>query len=101
MILSQSDKQIIVDWLQNKCGVMRCTCCGHNVLQLIDIATLPIGFDIRTTRFFYAQGCPQVTVMCQNCGHLIFFNPAIMGLKPIEPQPETTPIHESPPKESE
>jgi hypothetical protein len=49
------------------------------------MATLPIGFNLHTTRFYYSHGIPQVTIACTNCGHMIFFNPAVIGFRPDEP----------------
>ncbi|MCI0564089.1 MAG: hypothetical protein MN733_36905 [Nitrososphaera sp.] len=92
MILSEKDKEIVVKWIQEKCGQMRCTCCGLGQWTLTDAATLPIGFDIRTTRFYYHQGLPQVTVVCNHCGHMLFFSPGVMGIKPDEPRKEQVPV---------
>lgn len=86
MTLSEDDKKKISDWISEKCGQMRCTCCGYGKWQLLDSATLPIGFDVRSTRFYYHQGIPQITVACTNCGHMLFFNPAIMGIRPEAPE---------------
>lgn len=94
MQLSESDKQHIINWLNEKCGQMRCTCCGVGNWTLLDISTLPIGFDVRSTRFFYHQGLPQVTVACSNCGHLLNFSPGIMGLKPEPPEEMELPIQQ-------
>ncbi len=91
MQLTESDRKKITDWLVEKCGVMRCVCCGHNQWTLIDAATLPIGIDLHTTRFFYSQGIPQISLACNNCGHMVFFNSAILGFKPDEPQPMQVP----------
>jgi hypothetical protein len=87
MELSQIDQKKIADWLGQKCGQMRCTCCGFSNWQILPMATLPIGIDLRSTRFFYAQGNPQVSVVCTNCGHLLSFSPFLMGIRPDEPKP--------------
>ncbi len=86
MQLTSNDKEKITEWLKEKCGAMRCFCCGSNVFQLLDIATLPIGIDIHTTRFLYATGIPQILIACSNCGNMVAFNAAIMGFKPGEPK---------------
>ncbi|MBI2796794.1 MAG: hypothetical protein HYX65_08835 [Gemmatimonadetes bacterium] len=86
MNISDTDKQVIVDWLNAKCGQMRCTCCGYGKWEILPIATLPIALDLRSTRFFYSQGLPQVGVLCTNCGHVLYFSPAVIGIKPDEPQ---------------
>lgn len=89
MTINAEDRDRIVKWLEQKCGQMRCTCCGHARWELLELATLPIGIDLRSTRFYYSQGILQVTIACTNCGHMLFFNPAIMGIKPDEPPVET------------
>ena len=86
MTLTEEDKKKISDWINEKCGQMRCTCCGYGQWELLGSATLPIGFDVHTTRFYYHQGIPQITIACVNCGHMLFFNPAIMGFKPDAPE---------------
>jgi hypothetical protein len=91
MQLSDADKQKITEWIAAKCGQMRCVCCGNGKWILFDFATLSIGFDVHTTRFYYHQGLPQITIACQDCGHLVFFSPGILGLKPDEPEPENIP----------
>jgi ribosomal protein S27E len=68
---------------------MRCTCCGNSQWTLMDMATLPIAVDLHTTRFFYSQGIPQISIMCANCGHTLYFNPVVMGIKPDEPTPQS------------
>lgn len=95
MKLSEDDKQKITNWIQDKCGNMRCTCCGYGQWQLMDFATLPIGFDVRSTRFFYHQGLPQISVVCTNCGHIKNFSPGVMGIKPEEPEEKDIEVSES------
>lgn len=95
MEISQADRQKIVNWLNAKCGSMRCTCCGVGSWEVVGMATLPIVFDLHTTRFFYSQGIPQISIVCTNCGHMLFFNSAIMGFKPDEPPPAEIPTENS------
>jgi hypothetical protein len=95
MELTQADRQRIVDWLNVKCGQMRCTCCGIAKWEIVGMATLPIVFDLHTTRFYYSQGIPQVALACTNCGHMVFFNTVVIGFKPDEP-----PQAEIPPDQS-
>lgn len=91
MDLSEADQQKIADWIKQKCGQMRCTCCGESGWRLAQMATLPIGVNLHSTRFFYSAGIPHIEVCCTNCGHTLFFNPGIMGFKPDEPKPEKIP----------
>jgi hypothetical protein len=89
--LTQGDKDKVVKWLGERCGQMRCFCCGHARWQLLETASIHIGFDTHTTRFHYHEGVPQVTVACENCGHLINFAATLLGLKPDQPPAETVP----------
>ena len=95
MQLTDDDKKRIAAWIEEKCGVMRCTCCGNAKWELVGFATLPIGFDLHTTRFFYSQGLPQISIACINCGHMLFFNSNILGFKPDEPPPVQIPPEET------
>ncbi len=94
MQLSESDKQKILTWMSTKCPQMRCVCCGLGRWNLLEFATLPIGFDTHTTRFFYHHGMPQITLVCAECGHLVFFSSAVIGFKPDEPPIETIPAED-------
>lgn len=95
MLLTADDTKKIADWLNEKCGQMRCVCCGNAIWEVQGFATLPIGFDVHSTRFFYSQGIPQITVACRTCGHLLFFSSAIIGFKPDEPPPMQVPPSEN------
>ncbi|MDH5184339.1 MAG: zinc ribbon domain-containing protein [Gammaproteobacteria bacterium] len=88
MTISKDDQKLIAKWIQEKCGQLRCTCCGHSNWQILELAALPIGIDLRTTRFYYSQGVPQINVVCTNCGYTLLFNPSVMGIEPNKPQPE-------------
>ena len=94
MKLSKEDKKHVLEWINDKCGMMRCTCCGHAKWDLVGFSTTPIGYDVRTTRYFYAQGLPQVTIACLHCGHLLFFSPQIMGIESEMPEEKDTDIKE-------
>jgi len=91
MQLSQPDRERIAEWIQTKCGQLRCTCCGYGIFEIVPLATLPIGVDLHSMRFFYAHGVPQVSVGCRNCGHLLIFSSEIMGFKPDAPPPVPIP----------
>ncbi len=70
---------------------MRCFCCGQARWQLLDGASIQIGFDTHTTRFHYHEGVPVVSLACENCGHVINFAAVLMGLKPDQPPQEAVP----------
>ena len=89
MQLTDTDRKKITEWLSEKCGQMRCFCCGNGQWTLAPQSTVLIGFDIHTTRFHYSQGVPIVSVVCSSCGHIVSFSTAMMGFKPDEPLPPT------------
>jgi len=82
MKLNEPDKAVVVKWVSEKCGQMRCFCCGNARWTLLENAGIQIGFDTRTTRFHYHEGVPVVSVACENCGHLLNFAASLLGLKP-------------------
>ncbi len=86
MDLTDADKQKIADWLNAKCGQMRCFCCGASRWQLAPFSTVPIGFDVHSTRFHYHRGIAQVALICTNCAHMLWFSTDVMGFKPDEPK---------------
>lgn len=86
MNLSEEDKKTIIDWLNEKCGNMRCHCCGMANWQLSPTSSITIGYDLHSTRFHYHAGTPLVALACGNCGHLLQFSTNIMGFKPDLPE---------------
>jgi hypothetical protein len=89
MNLNEADKNRIIEWLEKKCPQMRCLCCGVGRWVVLDISTLPIGIDLHTTRFHYHAGLPQVSIVCQECGHIVHFSASVIGFKPEPPPPPT------------
>ena len=89
MQLTQEDRELVAEWLRDKCGQMRCFCCGEGAWELLPQPGITIGFNVRTTRFHYHQGVPQVWVACHNCGHLVTFSAHMIGLRPDLPDGET------------
>lgn len=94
MPLTQTDQEKVSRWLEEKCGNLRCSCCGFGRWSILDIATMPIGFNLYSTQFLYNQGVPQVTIFCTHCGHMLFFNPDVIGLLPKGPAQDSGPEQE-------
>lgn len=90
MKLSKDDQERVVDWLKEKCGVMRCKCCGNANWTAIEIPTIALGFNVRTTRFHYSDGIPMVHVACSTCGNVLSFSAKVIGLEPDKPKEEKT-----------
>ena len=101
MQLSAEDQNKFKEWLQKKTGasIFRCTCCGLGHWDIAPCASILLGFNTHTTRFFYHQGIPVFSVTCTNCGHMLLFSAAIVGFAP-DPVPvvavEDAPISEAP-----
>lgn len=91
MELTEEQKQTVLQWLDDKCEGMRCTCCGYQQWLVQDFATVSIGIDLSSTRFHYGQGMLQVNVVCGYCGHILHFNPATMGIEPEPPEEKDIP----------
>ena len=88
MKLTEEDKQRIVSWISDKCGPLKCTCCGGgNKTQwsIAEASNVLLGFDLHSTRFHYHEGTTMVNLICSNCGYMLAFNPGIMGFKPDVP----------------
>lgn len=90
MKLTEENQKIILEWINNKCGQMRCTCCGNGIWTVVEISTLQIGFNVDTTRFHYHEGMPLASIGCQTCGHIVQFSTAMMGIRPKEVPVEKT-----------
>jgi hypothetical protein len=86
MPLTEDDKTKVLDWISTKCGQMRCTCCGTGNWVFNDLPAILLGIDLHTTRFLYHQGFPAVSLLCMNCGHIVFFSSALMGFRPNSPE---------------
>jgi hypothetical protein len=56
--------------------------------------------DIHTGRIHYMDGAAAVALVCNNCGHIVWFNPLMMGLRPEAPQPPETTEAASAPKKT-
>lgn len=87
MKLTEENQKIILEWINRKCGQMRCTCCGNGQWTVAEITTLQIGFNVDTTRFHFHEGLPLASIACQTCGHIVQFSTAMMGIIP-KPIPE-------------
>ena len=88
MNLLEKDQQNIKQWIQEKCGAMKCFCCGSGKWQILPFSAITLGFDVHSTRFYYHQGIPQIGVRCNYCGHIVWFSTAILGFQPDKPKEE-------------
>ena len=86
MKLTDADKKTFSDWVQDKCGAQRCTRCGNAQWAVNDSSNLSLGYDLHSTRFHYHEGTLHLSLICTTCGHMVFFNPGVMGFKPDVPQ---------------
>jgi hypothetical protein len=82
MKLTTDDQEKVKAWITDKCGNMRCFCCGMPNWNIVDIASLSIAMNPKSGRVFYSQGIPVANVVCANCGHVVTFSANMLGLKP-------------------
>jgi hypothetical protein len=85
MLLSQEDQNRFREWIEKKCGALRCTCCGRGQWEIAPFASILLAVDTHTTRFFYHQGIPLVSLTCKDCGHMVFFSANIVGFLADQP----------------
>jgi len=55
------------------------------------ISSQNVGYDLHATRFHYHAGMAQITPACTNSGHMLFFSPAVIGIRPDAPEPVEIP----------
>lgn len=91
MELTEKDKKRVLEWVQKKCGSMRCTCCGMGQWELAPNSSVVLGFNVHTTRFHYHEGIPVISIVCANCGHLVLFAAGVLGFKPDPPAASDAP----------
>lgn len=84
MNLNESDRQKVKKWLESKMTRPNCSICGTASWTFFEGSTISIGINIETTRFDYFSGLPRISIICKNCGQIVDFSPAIIGVKPKE-----------------
>jgi hypothetical protein len=89
MQLTDDDKRRVSEWLYEKCGSLRCFCCGMSQ-WVTGGAYLNVGYDLHTTKIHYHEGIPMVAIVCPNCGYIMSFSTAVMGILPDLPAEEQT-----------
>lgn len=82
MQLADEDKKLISEWISEKCGALKCFCCGSQRWQLLSSASIWIAFNTHSARTYFHEGVPVVHLICSNCGHILPFSASVMGLKP-------------------
>jgi len=100
MIMTKENEALIVEWIKEKCGNLRCICCGNGKWQLSNISMVLIGFNLETTRFHYHEGMPTVSIVCKDCGHIEFFASNVIGIQPKPTKEEKVEIAKEAKKES-
>lgn len=88
--IDKGTQEKILRWLNEKCGQLRCFCCGMGNFQIAEPATLPVGWETNTGRIHYAIGLPQVSLICSNCGNILNFSLFTMGITPNIPTESLT-----------
>ena len=82
MQLTESDQETIKQWIESRVGAsVRCFICGRNQWSLSS-GSLVVGYDVHTGRIHYMDGIPMVGLICNNCGHVVWFSALMMGLQP-------------------
>jgi hypothetical protein len=79
MKLTDNDQHIVREWLSEKCGSLRCFCCG-TASWVTGGSFVNVGYDLHTGNIFYHDGIPQVSIVCSNCGYIMSFSTAVIGV---------------------
>ena len=61
-----------IDWISNKCGDLKCECCGARQWQLTPEIVAPPIF--RGGVILGGAVSPVFTIVCMNCANTKFFN---------------------------
>lgn len=96
MSLTEPEQAQVKNWLEKKCGNLRCACCGNGQWAVTNLVTMPTGFSTSTAQFLPNEGVPQISIVCQNCGHMLFFSTEIMGLKATQQEAVTSQFNTEP-----
>ena len=93
---SDDDKTKILQWMKERTSSgLRCFVCGLNQWTLLEMAAMTLLCEARTGRIHYMDGFPLVGLMCPNCGHIIWFSAAAIGLRPEPVESPPNPPEES------
>jgi hypothetical protein len=83
MDLTAEDQDKIKKWLETKTSSgLRCFVCGNQRWSIANPAAMTVSIDVHTGRIQYMAGYPLIGLICDNCAHMLWFNAAVMGLKP-------------------
>ena len=92
--LTEEDLEKVKKWLEERAGQgFRCFVCGLGHWSILPNVAITSMFDTYTGRIFYMDGIPQVAVLCNDCGHIVWFSARVMGLLP-EPVAQGTGLTE-------
>lgn len=86
MNLNNDDMEKVKKWIYEKNNNLKCFACGNSIWDIQNISTIPIGYDVHSTRFHYHNGIPQISIICRNCGYIMHYSANIMGFKPDIPE---------------
>lgn len=81
-MLSEAEQVRVQEWLEKRAGRFPCFCGGTSGWQLLPRVTIAPIWNPHTGRINYMDGYPAVALMCNSCGHLVYFSARRMGLGP-------------------
>jgi len=88
MQLTEENQRRFSEWLNEKCSSLRCFCCGMSS-WVTGGSYLSVGYDPRSTKIHYHEGIPHISIVCPNCGYIMAFSTAVMGIVPDAESEET------------
>ncbi len=78
MSLDQRQEQVVREWLDAKQVADQCPACGTAEWVILEIVEAPVRWPAELHSG--GPGFPMLPRGCRNCGYLMFFSAAKMGL---------------------
>lgn len=81
--IKKATPEEIIEFVKKKWNDKKCPMCGNDKWDVSKSYFALQGFDDDDVLVFGGQGSPlmpMVTLICSNCGNIIFINPLSMGL---------------------
>jgi hypothetical protein len=77
-VLTQPDRQVIDVWLKKNWNMGSCPVCRKQNWALADHVVNPVLYN--GIGFSQNSGYPQIMVICNVCGYIMYFNAVTVGI---------------------
>jgi len=82
MPLSAGTKQVINQWIKDRCGSLKCPACNGTSIDLSDNDILVLPLKVKPMGALAGRGPTTefLPLVCAKCGFTLFFSVKAMGL---------------------